>query len=401
MVFDVARVRGLYTSLSDGWTYLNATGTPQVPEQVSGAVARCFRSSTVLEPVAFGVEDAAGSHSRVHSAHLPMASRHIASARRALADLCGVGPDCVILGPSLEVLYAQLSEAVRPLMRRGATLVTSRADKLRITGDYEQSFAESDLGTGEVPAFQFEKLVDGATRLVTISAAHRTVGNINPVEEIAEIVHRKSRAWVVVDASGIAGIRSVQLDDLGADIVALDCAAFGGPDIAALVFRDERMFPRVNADAFTEKVSPGLAGGVDAVVDHIASLDESARGTRKKRLASSVAAAGNYMHYLGGYLVDSLSALPSVHVFGVSGEAAAGSTVDRIPVATFFIGHVPAITIHRRLIEHHLVTTMLESDPLLRDMGISDTRGVISVGLGPYNTTHDVDQLVRVVASLA
>lgn len=401
MVFDVARVRGLYTSLSDGWTYLNAADAPQVPEQVSGAVARCFRSSTVLEPVAFGAEESAGSHSRAQAVHLPLAGRHIASARRAIADLCGVGPDSVILGPSLEVLYAQLSEAVRPLMRRGAKLVSSRADKLQITGDYNQSFAEPELGTGEVPAFQYEELVDGATRLVTIAVAHRAVGTINPVEEIAEIVHRKSRAWLVVDASGIAGIRSVQLDDLGADIVALDCTAFGGPEIAALVFRDERMFPRVNAEAFTEKVSPGLAGGVDALVDHLASLAENTRGTRKKRLASSVAATGNYMHFLGEYLVDSLSALPSVHVFGVSGEAAAGSQVDRIPVATFFIGHVPAITIHQRLITNHLVTTMADADPLLKTMGIAETRGAISVGLGPYNTTHDVDQLVRVVASLA
>ena len=45
MVYDLARVRGLYTSLGDGWTYLSQ---PQVPERVASAVARGFRLATVM-----------------------------------------------------------------------------------------------------------------------------------------------------------------------------------------------------------------------------------------------------------------------------------------------------------------------------------------------------------------
>lgn len=58
MVFDVARVRGLYVSLSDGWTYLNAHESPQIPEKVSGAVARSFR----MAPSVAQVEPSTGSH---------------------------------------------------------------------------------------------------------------------------------------------------------------------------------------------------------------------------------------------------------------------------------------------------------------------------------------------------
>lgn len=43
--YDVFSVRGLYTSLGDGWTYLNAHDCPQIPERVSAAVAR-FPPST-------------------------------------------------------------------------------------------------------------------------------------------------------------------------------------------------------------------------------------------------------------------------------------------------------------------------------------------------------------------
>ena len=33
MVFDVARVRGLYTSLGDGWTYLSAHASRKSPNE--------------------------------------------------------------------------------------------------------------------------------------------------------------------------------------------------------------------------------------------------------------------------------------------------------------------------------------------------------------------------------
>ena len=48
MVFDVARVRGLYVSLSDGWTYLNAQENAQVPEKVSTGVAMAFRTAASI-----------------------------------------------------------------------------------------------------------------------------------------------------------------------------------------------------------------------------------------------------------------------------------------------------------------------------------------------------------------
>lgn len=252
-----------------------------------------------------------------------------------------------------------------------------------------------------MPAWQFSKLVDGSTRVVALSAASRQVGTINPILEIAEYVHDSSRAWVLVDATPLAGHRPITREALGADIISVDCEAFGGPQVAALAFRDTTMFPRIDMEVFDTPVAAGLAAGVSAAVDHLADLDEDARGTRRYRLAQGVESAANYLGWLGTYLVDSIESLPNTHVFGVTGEAAAGSDVDRIPHATFCINGVPADMIQQRLINNGLVATVAEADPLLTAMGVGDTKGAISVGLGPYNTVADVDQLIRVVASLA
>lgn len=397
MVFDIARVRGLYTSLSDGWTYLNADSCPQVPEMVNSAVSRSFRSARIVDTSNIAAK---GAHAQDNGVRLHQ-TQFVWTAKRALADLVGAHPDAIILGPDLPTLYAQLSRAVRPLLRRGAEVIQTRIDTHQLNVQAPVHFAEPDLGTGEVPAWQYANLVQGVTRLVTLAAAHPLVGTMNPVAEIADIVHTRSRAWVVVDASAVAGLRPLSIDELGADILAVDCAAFGGPEVAALIFRDTTMFPRIDTQCLESRVSPGLAGGVSAAVDHLADLVEQSRGRRSKRLEHSLEQTQEYLHGLQQYLIDSLGALPQVHLFGVTGEVAENARVDRIPRMSFCIQGVPAITIHERLIQHRLLATLPESDLLLQAMGAEETQGALSIGLSPFTTTHDIDQLLRALASIA
>ncbi|CAB0580568.1 aminotransferase class V-fold PLP-dependent enzyme [Corynebacterium diphtheriae] len=397
MAFDVARVRGAYTSITGGWTYMNAQQQAQIPERVAAAVARGFRNSPIVEDV----EPAFGSHARERHAGLFASDGYERSARVAIADLTGTSADAVILGPNLDVLFSQFAAAVWPLVRRGSSVVMAHGCSPAMTVGAKTRWAQPDLGTGEIPAWQFGSLVDGSTRLVALRAADPQVGTINPIREISEYVHGASRAWLLVDASSLAGHRPITMEALGADIVALDCSAFGGPQVAALAFRDATMFPRLDADLLNSSVAPGLAAGVSAAVDHIADLDESVRGTRRNRLVDSIESAGLYLGRLGTYLADSLDSLPKTHVFGVTGEAAAGSDADRIPHVTFCIDGVPADLIYHRLLSNRIVGALSTSSPLLDAMGAEDTHGTISLALAPFNTTHDVDQLMRVVASFA
>ncbi|AKE40321.1 selenocysteine lyase [Corynebacterium kutscheri] len=393
MSFDVARVRGLYTSLSDGWVYLNADSSPQIPESVSAATARAFRNAPLMDN-----SQSTGTHAKNQ---LTLGSETmVATARRAIADLTGTVEKAVFLGPSLETIYHRLSIALAPLLRHGGELISTRTATHTLDVPVHR-YAENDLGTGEIPAWQYRDLVTGGTRLVTISSAHPQVGTVNNIAEIADITHSQSRAWVLVDATACAGMRDITFNTLGADIITVDCAAFGGPHIAAVAFRDVSMFPRMYVETLRMDVAPGLAGGVSAAIDHLADLDEDALGTRKKRLKASLAASGQYLERLGNYLVDSLSVLPKIHLLGISGELASGAHVDRLPRVSFIIEGVPDETIFNRLLSHGLVASMTRRDALLEAMGIDDTQGALTIGLHVYNTTNDIDQLVRTMASLA
>lgn len=410
-MYDVARVRGLYGSLSEGWTYLNAHARPQLPETVSAAVARGVRlAATLSSPEA----SSGGHHSRSQSTGVPEAESLIDSARLGVADLVGTTAEHVVLGPDLRTLYQHLVDAMRPLLKKNSSVVLSRLDDPRLVAPLQRSdaqvrWAQPDLGTGELPAWQFGELVDGSTRLVAFSAAHGTLGSIAPMAEIVEKVHARSRAWVLADVSAYLAHRRVDLEDSGFDIVAIDLAALGGPDLAALVFRSPRMMQRLapldedGSEVFDIPVSAGLAAGVGPLVDHYASLGgDELRGTRRTRLRTSQEQLAEYYEQLRQHLYNSLESLAAVHILGVSGEAAGGHSDDRLPRVTFIVRDVPAATVQQRLIDNQLVSTPAKVTPLLRDMGVDEEcGGATTLSLSPFNTLADIDHLTRVLASLA
>ncbi|MGP6175094.1 aminotransferase class V-fold PLP-dependent enzyme [Corynebacterium sp. A21] len=411
MAYDVARVRGLYVSLSDGWTYLNAHACPQIPERVSAAVARSFR----LSPGLADIEPTSGTHSRASRVGRLEGESYLDAARLAVADLFAASPEQVVLGPSLQVLYHGLARSMYPLLRHNSSIVLSHLDQPVLTTAFQGlnskvRWAQPDLATGALPSFQYADLVDGTTRLVSLSAAHDLLGTVAPVAEIAEAAHERSRAWVLVDATAVAAYRPMSAEEFGADILAVDLSALGGPQLSALVFRDTRMFRRLDslvpgvegdlAAKLESPVSTGLAGGVAAAVDHLADLVES-RGTRRTRLQHSMAELSGYLGHLATELQASLSTLSAVHILGVTGEAAGGGIADRIPRLSFAVRDVPAETVQQRLIDNGLVTTLCPRTPLLSEMGVDEIGGAVTLSLGPFNTAADVDNLTRVVASLA
>lgn len=400
MVYDVARVRGQYLSLGDGWTYLNAHQCPQIPERVSAAVSRSFRLATGVAEV----EAPSGSHSRAYAPGRLHGESLVDDARLAVADLCGVTPDRVILGPDLPVLYSRLARALRPLLRRNSSVVLSGLDDATLCEPFtelggEVRWARPDLGTGSLPAYQYRELVDGSTRLVALSAAHPYLGTVAPVGAIVDHTRSRSRAWVLADVTAFLPHRPLQATDWGADILALDLAQLGGPQVAALVFRDTAMFRRIEplADA---SVIPALAGGVPALVEHLADL-AGEEGTRRARLQRSMEQLADYLADLAGDMCMLLGTLPAVHILGVSGEAGDGGRGERIPRLSFAVRGVPAATVHQRLLDNGLVTTILPDSPLANDMGVEEVGGAVTVSLSPFTTRHDLEHLTRVVASLA
>lgn len=397
MAYDVARVRGLHPALGDGWTRFDAPAGMVVPESVASTVSTAFRSVTA----------------NVRSAH-PTAHRSAAlhdAARRAVADLVNADPAGVVLGADRAILLAALADASSARAGLGNELVVSRLDDeaniapwLRAADRFGATvkWAEVDIETGELPIWQWEDLLTSDTRLAALPSASSTLGTLVDVQAVAELVHHAG-GLAVVDHSAAAPYRLLDLGVVEADVVALNAAAWGGPPIGALVFRDPALietFGSVSTDPDASGASRlelgvhqyALLAGVVASVEYLAGLDEDAQGSRRERLTQSMESAQAYLDDLFEYLVTSLRSLPLVTLIG--------DPPSRIPALSFVVTGVPADRVVQRLADNGVLAIGNAASRVLDLIGVDEIGGAVTLGLAHYSTMAEVDHLVRTLASL-
>lgn len=397
MAYDVARVRGLHPSLGDGWVHLDAQNGMLLPDTVARAVSTAFR----------------GSMPTVDSPH-PGSRRSaavLAAARQAVADLVNADPAGVVLGADRALLLTALADAASTRLGLGYEVVVTRLDDeaniapwLRAAHRFgaKVKWAEVDIETGELPTWQWEDLVTRPTRLVAITSASSTLGTVTDLRELTKLVHEVG-GLVVVDHSAAAPYRLFDIDDVDADVVAVNMLAWGGPPIGALAFRDPSLLdmlgsislnPHATGPARLEVGAQqfGLLGGVVASVEYLAALDDSAQGSRRERLEISMRSAGGYLNGVFDYLLTSLRSLPTVMVLGEPDV--------RIPVVSFVMNNVPADRVVQRLADNGVLAIANANSRVLEVIGVNDIGGAVTIGLAHYSTMAEVDQLVRALASL-
>lgn len=119
-----------------------------------------------------------------------------------------------------------------------------------------------------------EMLSQGARSLVSVMLANNETGAIQPISEVARLVH-EAGGLLHVDAVQAFGKIDFNISDLGADLVSVSAHKLGGPKgIGALVIRDERIVP--NAILRGGGQERGRRGGTENVIG-IAGFGAAAR----------------------------------------------------------------------------------------------------------------------------
>lgn len=397
MAYDVARVRGLHPTLGDGWVHLDAPVGMLIPDSVATTVSSAFRRS---------LASTAGPH--------PAARRSAAvleAARQAVAELVNADPRGVVLGADRAVLLTSLAEAASSRTSLGYEVVVTRLDDeaniapwLRAANRYgaKVKWAEVDIETGELPSWQWQSLITKATRLVAVTSASSTLGTVTDLRAVTKLV-REAGGLAVVDHSAAAPYRLIDIADIDADVVVVNAAGWGGPPIGALAFRDPALIDTLSSVSMNPYAAGparleigahqfGLLAGVVASIEYLAALDESARGTRRDRLAASMQSAAAYLDGLFDYLLAALRSLPLVLVIG--------QPETRIPVLSFAVNGVPAERVVQRLADNGILAVANAGSRVLDAIGVNDIGGAVTIGLSHYSTMAEVDQLVRTLASL-
>jgi cysteine desulfurase family protein (TIGR01976 family) len=400
VTFDVKRVRAAYPALSDGYAYLDGAAGTQVPAAVIEAIGDAYRT---------GIGNAGGA--------FPASGRSdaiLAECRRALADLTGAEPDGVIIGPNMTTLTYRLAGTLARAWGPGDEIVVSRLDHDANIRPWVQAaqhsgatvrWAEVDAATAELPSGQFAELVSDRTRLVAVTAASNIVGTRPEVAAIAAVAHAVG-ALCYVDGVHATPHVPVDVAALGADFYATSAYKWSGPHIGTVVAKPallETLSPDKLVPAPSgvpgrfERGTPGFAdlAGVVAAVDHLASLDPAAGGSRRERLLTSMTAVQEYEAELFARLLAGLTAMEHVTRYGHAAR--------RAPTAFFTVtGHTP------RAVAEHLAARKINvwsgdnyAWELTGAFGLRDSGGAVRAGLVHYNDESDVDRLLAAVAELA
>ena len=399
MSLDVAAIRARYPALADGYAYLDGAAGTQVPDSVIEAIAGAYRA---------GIGNQGGAFPASHRS-----DAIVAESRRAVADLVGGDPDGVVFGANMTTLTYRLSGAIAAGWAPGDEIVVSRLDHDANVRPWLQAaaragatvrWAEVDLATGELPVEQYKELVTGRTRLVAVTAASNVLGTRPDVPAITAAAHAVG-ALAYVDGVHATPHVPVDVAELGADFYATSAYKWCGPHIGAVI-ADPALLERLHPDKLAS--SPGevpyrfetgtapLAdlAGVTAAVEHLASLDRDATGSRRERVLASMAAAERYEQELFAVLLAGLADLPGVTRYG--------NPARRTATAWFRVaGRTP------RAVAEHLASRRINvwdghnyAWELTGALGIRDTGGAVRAGLVHYNDRSDVDRLLAALAEL-
>jgi len=399
MAFDVTKVRAAYPALADGYAYLDGAAGTQVPRAVIDAVAGAY---------AAGIGNVGGAFPASHRA-----DGIVAECRRAVADVVGGEPDGVVLGPNMTTLTYRMAYALAAGWRPGDEIVVSQLDhdanvrpwlQVAARAGVVVRWAQVDLGTGELPVAQYDGLLSDRTRLVAVTAASNALGTRPDVAAIAAKAHAAG-ALMYVDGVHATAHGPVDMAALGADFYATSAYKWSGPHIGAVVAAPE-MLESVRPDKlasspddvphrFETGTAPfaDLAGTV-AAVEHLASLDPAATGSRRQRLLASLAAAEAHELREFAVLLDGLAGMDRVTTYG---RAARRTATAYFTVAGYAPHEVAAHLAGRRV---NVWSGHNYAWELTAALGIRDAGSAVRAGLVHYNDRDDVDRLLAGLADL-
>ena len=382
---DVETVRRRFSSLADGFAYLDAPGGSQVPDEVGDAIAKALR-------------EASANLGAVYASSLRV-KEILETAEAKAAAFLGCEPLEVMFGANMTSLNFTLSRTAGRSFQPGDEILTSSLDHdggvapwLELAHDRDlvvKPVALNDDTTLDLDDLQ-SKLSD-RTRVVAFAWASNAIGTVTDAARVSELAHSVGAlAWV--DAVHYAAHLPIDVRAIDADVLICSPYKFCGPHLgiaygrASLLetWRPYKVRPAPN-DPLGRRFATGTApyellAGLNATFDYLDSI-------------GGFEAIVPYERALGERFIAAAAELP-VTIYGLP-------TIEgRVPTFLVNVGGVAAPAVVAHLAEQRIGVWAHDSWyslNLYKQLGYDDY--AIRVGFIHYNTTDEVDRFVSGLAA--
>jgi cysteine desulfurase family protein (TIGR01976 family) len=385
--------------------FADAPGGSQVPGSVVEAMASYLRRSNANTHGAFATSQETDAV--------------IADAHRAAADLLNADADEVVFGPNSTTLLFAISRSIARTLEPGDEVVVTRLDHDANVRPWV--LAAEDAGATvrwvdvredgvTLDADSFAAALSERTKVVAFTLASNAVGTIPPAAELTRLVRERTHAIVACDGVHLAQHRSIDVREIGADLVACSPYKIFGPHLGILFGRREvlsslrpyKVRPAEDALPFAFETGTqnheGFAGWV-AAVGYLASL--GAGDTPREALADAFERTiAPWEADLSRRFLDGLTSIPQVRLFGIAETDRVG---ERTPTFAIRVGDQHPAETAKALAERgvYVWDGNYYALEIMERLGLEDSGGAVRVGFCHYNTPADVDRVLDELESIA
>jgi cysteine desulfurase family protein (TIGR01976 family) len=398
---NLDHVRAEFPALSNGFIYLDNAGGSQVLRRVGDRVRDYLLSSSVQLGASY--------------AHSQDAGARVLAARRSVATLINaVHDDEVVMGGASTALMYQVTQAILPGIQPGDEIIVTNTDheanigcwlRLQAAGAVVR-FWNINPETLELDLADLQALLSPHVKWVAMTHASNILGTVNPVAQVAELVHGMG-ARLCVDAVAYAPHRLVDVKASGADLYVFSFYKVFGPHYAVLWGRRELLLGLaslnhyfISADTIPYKLQPGnvnyeLSYGCIGISDYLEDMGArlGATGSARVKMQTAFDAFEQQEDLLAEQLLSFLRSKKNVRIIGLP-DTKSGR---RVPTISFMVDGVQSETIVRHTDRFGIGIRFGDfyAKRLIEFLGLQDRGGVVRVSMAHYNTAGEIAQLVR------
>jgi cysteine desulfurase family protein (TIGR01976 family) len=377
---DVDAVRKRFSSLGEGFAFLDGPGGSQVPDEVGAAIARAL-------------VEASANLGAVYATSL-RAKEILEQAERGSAAFLGCDPQEIVFGANMTSLNFTLSRTAGREFKPGDEIIVSSLDHDGGVAPWLELAHDRDLVVHQVEirpdtVLDLDDLaskLSDRTRVVAFAWASNAIGTLTDAARVCSLAHSVGAlAWI--DAVHYAAHEPIDVREVDADVLICSPYKFCGPHLGIAygrasvleTWRPYKVRPAPN-DPLGRRFATGTApyellAGLNATFDYLDSL-------------GGFAAIKPYEHSLGQRFLDAVADAP-VSVYGLQ------TMEGRVPTFLVNVDDVSAASVVASLAEQRIGVWAHDSWyslGLYKKLVYPDQ--AIRVGFIHYNTAAEVDRFV-------
>lgn len=402
-ILDLSYVRNNFPGLQQNFVFFDNAGGSQILGSAVEKISNYLVHSNVQLGASYEVSvDAA---------------RRLKEATSALAGFINaVKVEEIVVGPSSTMLLRILSICISRQWHPGDEIIVTNSDheaNVSCWMDLQERGIIVKIWHINAETLQFElsdlhALMSEKTRLVAVVHVSNILGTINPVRDIARLVHQAG-ALLCVDGVAFAPHRLIDVQELEVDFYVCSSYKIYGPHLALLYGKlsllrgmDGINHNFISNDEVPYKFQPGninfeLTYGMLGVIAYFIQLhdhhfpDATSLPDRIK-LIRSFSLIADHEQILANTLLDYLKTKERIRIIGHS----TGDKEKRVPTISFIHENFRSSEIVELVDKYRIGIRFGDfyAKRIIHDLGLEEKDGVIRVSMVHYNTVDEVQRLI-------